>query len=493
VTGDSRARVRRPGSGLGPLGRRLFAAFGVVALASVALLAAAAIVAANRGIDTARQGDRQAVATRAAAAAGRAYADAGGWSGAQLDAARAIADGGGAGLTIRDANGAVVSPSFGSSMMGGSASGMGPAMSGGMTAAGPTADASVVVAGRTVGSVRLVFVFRAGAGGSPIAWPWVLAAGCAALAVALAVSWYVTRRVTGPIVRVSRAAQAIAAGDRGARAELSAPGELGELARVFDTMADDLARAERSRRNMAADVAHELRTPLAALQAGLEELRDGHAEADTERLAGLHDQTLRLGRIVGDLAELSEAESGVLSLRMKPIDLNALVAEAVAQREPQLRAAGLTVHVLLHPGAVTVRGDSDRLHQALGNLLSNTARYCAPGDAVTVTVTTDVTRDRRARIEVADTGPGIRPEDLPHVFDRFWRGSAGRAAGGTGIGLAVVRALISAHGGTVEAGSGPGPGARFVITLPGPAANRPERGPASGSAARLAESRVTRS
>jgi two-component system sensor histidine kinase BaeS len=483
VTGDPRA----PGHSLGPLGRRLFAAFALVALASVALLAAAAIVAANRGISTARQSDRQAVAARVATAAGTAYAAVGGWAGAKLNAAQAIADGGGAGLSIRDANGTVVSSGSGSSMMGGSTAGMGQSMTDAMTGAGPAASAPVVVGGRTVGTVRLVFASQAGTSSAPIAWPWVLAAACAALALALAVSWYVTRRITRPIVRVSRAARAIASGERAARAGLSAPGELGELARAFDTMADDLSRAERSRRNLAADVAHELRTPLAALQAGLEELRDGYAQPDTERLAGLHDQSLRLGRIVGDLAELSEAESGAASLRMKTIDVNVLAADAVSQREPQLRAAGLTVHTRLHPGPLPVRGDGDRLHQALGNLLSNTARYCASGD--TVTVTTALTPDGRARIEVADTGPGIRPEELPHVFDRFWRGSAGRAVSGTGIGLAVVRELINAHGGTIDAASPTGQGARFTITLPSLATGQPGRTSAARSSRRSIESR----
>jgi signal transduction histidine kinase len=464
------------------LGRRLFAAFAVVALASVALLAVAAIVAANHGISTARQSDRQAAAGRAAAAAGRAYADAGGWTGANLGAAQTIADGAGAGLSVRDANGASVSSGSGSSMMGGSMTGMAQSMTG----AGPSASAPVVVGGRTVGTALLTFSSQTGTNTQPIAWPWVLAAACAALALALAVSWYVTRRVTGPIVRVATAAGAIASGDRAARADLTAPGELGELARAFDTMADDLARAERSRRNLAADVAHELRTPLAALQAALEELRDGYAQPDTQSLTGLHDQALRLGRIVGDLAELSEAESGALSLRMKTVDLNALVDQAVAQREPQVRAAGLTVHTRLHPGPVPVRGDGDRLHQALGNLLSNAARYCAPGD--TVTVTTAATQDGRARIEVADTGPGLGPEELPHVFERFWRGSAGRAVGGTGIGLAVVKELITAHGGTIDAASQPGRGARFTITLPTAATDQPGIGPASRPGRRNVES-----
>jgi two-component system sensor histidine kinase BaeS len=320
------------------------------------------------------------------------------------------------------------------------------------------------VDGTTVGSVRLVFTTAAGAGSQPIAWPWVLVAASAALALALVVSWYVTRRVTRPITRVARTATAIAAGDRSARAQVSAPGELGELARAFDSMADDLARAERARRNLAADVAHELRTPLAALQAGLEELRDGYADPDTQRLAGLHDQSLRLTRIVGDLAELSEAESAALSLSVADVDVNVLVTGAVADREAQLRAAGLSVGTRLHPEPLYVCGDADRLHQALGNLLSNAARYCAPGDDVTLA--TAPGPSGWVRVEVADTGPGIDPAELPRVFDRFFRGCSSRAVGGTGIGLAVVRELIAAHGGTVDAASSQGEGTCFTLTLP---------------------------
>lgn len=469
--GDAPARAWT----LGPLGRRLFAAFAVVALASVALLAFAAVVTANRGIDTARQSDRQSVATRAAAAAAQAYDDANGWTSAQLGAAQAIAQAAGATVTVQDTAGRTVYSSTAPSMMGGSSmSGMVPGMTGPMNGAGPRASAAVLVAGQQVGSVRLVFAATTDTGW-PISWPWVLAAALAALALALAVSWYVTRRVTRPIMRVARAAETIAAGNRSARARLSAPGELGELARCFDTMAEDLERAERSRRNLAADVAHELRTPLAALQAGLEELRDGYAKPDVERLAALHDQTLRLGRIVGDLAELSEAESGALSLHPTPLDVNKLVEDAVAQREPQLRAAGLAVHTRLYSGPLTVLGDADRLHQALGNLLSNTARYCRPGDTVTITTARQA---GGVRLELADTGPGIAPQELPRIFDRLWRGSAGRAVGGTGIGLAVVKELIVAHGGTVTAESEPGQGTRFIVRLPPADLSRAGRTPA---------------
>lgn len=229
-------------------------------------------------------------------------------------------------------------------------------------------------------------------------------------------------------------------------------------------MADDVTHAEQARRRLSADVAHELRTPLAALQAGLEELRDGYATPSPARLAALHDQTLRLGRVVGDLAELSEAESARLSLNMVPVELAHLVRHAVTDREAELRAAGLTVRTRIATEPLPVRADPDRIHQALGNLLSNSARYCCPGDTVTVTASAE---GDTALVEVTDDGPGIPADELPHVFDRLWRGSAARdRSGGSGIGLAVVKELITAHGGSVTALSEPAAGTRIVIRLP---------------------------
>ncbi|WP_078843733.1 cell wall metabolism sensor histidine kinase WalK [Streptomyces albus] len=475
------------GRGAGPLGRRLFAAFAVVALASIALLTAAALIGTERGIGTARQADRQRVADRVADAAADAYRRAGGWEGADLGPARTIALGAEAVLTVRDADGRVVLSPGGRG--GGRGAGSGSHMDGagmdgagmdgaGMDSAGTpgpgpfsgrAVTADVRADGRTVGSVHLGFPTVSGTEGRDIAWGWIAAAALGALALALAVSWYVTRRLTGPVVRVARTARALAAGDHTARSRVDAPGELGELSRAFDTMADDVTRAELARRRLAADVAHELRTPLAALQAGLEELRDGYADPAPERLAALHDQTLRLGRIVGDLAALSAAESARLSLRRTTLDLTGLMLGAVRDREPELRAAGLTVRTRPPAGPLPVHADGDRIHQALGNLLSNTARYCRPGDTVTVTARAeprDGAVDGTAVIEVADDGPGIPAAELPHVFDRLWRGSAARDVGGSGIGLAVVKELVTAHGGTVEAASGPEGGTRVTVRLP---------------------------
>ncbi|MFR9775764.1 ATP-binding protein [Micromonospora sp. MS34] len=434
----------------GPLGRRLLAAFVLVALSSVAVLSIAALVATNRGLVSAQQAERQQVAQRVAAAAGAAYAHAGSWTGAELAPAAALADGAGARLVVLEPDGGMVWPGRG----------MGP-MAGMHPGTGTVVEASVTAAGQRVGTVRLTFT-AAAASGRGVAWSWIGGAALAALLAALLVSAYVAGRLARPLVTLAAATRRFAAGDRTARAAVSAPGELGEVTRAFDTMAEEVVRAERVRRQLAADVAHELRTPLAALQAGLEELRDGLRPADPQRLAALHDQTLRLGRVVEDLADLSAAEAAVLSLHPVDTDLAAVARAALAAQHPRLAAAGLTVTTDLDR-PVPVRADPDRLHQAITNLLANAARYCRPGDRV----------DLRARVGngdallvVADTGPGIPAEELPHAFERLWRGRDARHIAGSGIGLAVVRELITAHGGAVALDSPPGGGLTVTIRLP---------------------------
>ncbi len=433
-----------------PLGRRLFAAFLIVALSSVAVLTLAALVATDRGLANAHRQERQQAADRTAAAAAVAYARAGNWAGADLSATSATAAAAGARLVVRDADSAMVWPGQGA----------GPG-AGVMQGAATVVEASVVVSGTRVGSVRLGFPAEAG-GGRAVAWPWVIGAAAVALAAALAVSGFVVRRLTGPLVAMTQAAHRFAAGDRTARTGVDAPGELGQMARALDTMADDVVRTERVRRQLAADVAHELRTPLAALQAGLEELRDGLRPADPQRLGALHDQALRLGRVVRDLADLSAAESAALSLHPVDTDLAQVAGAALAAHRAELSAAELTVTTDL--GApVPVRADPDRLHQAVVNLLSNAARYCRPGDRVALRA---FSTGDTAVLEVVDTGPGIPADELPHVFDRLWRGRNAHAVTGSGIGLAVVRELITAHGGSVEAESSAGEGTTIRLRLP---------------------------
>jgi two-component system sensor histidine kinase BaeS len=439
----------------------LFAAFLFVALSSVAVLTAAALVGTAQGLTSAQRGDRREAAARTAEAAAASYQQAGGWAGADLTAASAIAGAAGARLTVRDDDGQMVWPGRGT----------GPGMSG-MHAAAPAAvvETPVVAGGQTIGSVRLAFTTTAGTG-RPVAWSWVLGATAAALLAALAAAGYVTGRLTRPLLALTVAARRFAAGEPGARAATGGPGELGELAAAFDTMADDVVRADQVRRSLAADVAHELRTPLAALQAGLEELRDGLREPDAERLAALHDQTLRLGRVVQDLAALSAAESAALSLHRSDTDLAEIARTALRAYQAPLGAAGLhTGTDLADPLPVHV--DPDRLHQALTNLLANAARYCRPGDRVTVR---GHRRGDLAVLEIADTGPGIPADELPHIFQRLWRGAQARTVAGSGIGLAVVRELVTAHGGTVSAASPADGGTTITIQLPLARSDRADR------------------
>ncbi|HEX7716352.1 MAG TPA: HAMP domain-containing sensor histidine kinase [Marmoricola sp.] len=441
--------------GLGPLGRRMLLAFVLVAVSSVAVLTAAALVGVGRGMEVSQKSDRQQATQAAANAAGAAYQQIGAWAGADLSHAGAIAEAAGARLFVLDASG--VSVGGGTGSPGGQGKGgLGPAGGAGVFEAAVTAN------GDAVGTVRLVFLTATGTGGRDVAWSWIAAAAVVALSVAVLASWAVTRRLTRPIAAMTSAARAFTAGDRSARAGVTGPGELGQLAHAFDSMAATVARSEQERRNVTADVAHELRTPLAALQAGLEELRDGLVEPSPQGLGALHDQSLRLGRIVSDLAELSAAEAGGTPVAWADVDAAQVASDELAARESQLRAAGLVVDRVFD-GPVVVRADSDRLHQAVGNLLANAARYCRPGDRVRVAVRPE---GRDAVLEVVDSGPGIAADELPHVFERLWRGRSAREVAGSGIGLAVAREIVTAHGGTIEATSREGAGTTITIRLP---------------------------
>ncbi|MDZ4092929.1 MAG: HAMP domain-containing sensor histidine kinase [Arthrobacter sp.] len=447
--------MRRAGKGLGQLGKRLLLAFVLVAVSSVLVLVAAALIGVDRGVHAAQRADREQLALGAATAAADAYRQAGGWDGAELGRSLALGDAASARLSIVDTDGTVLAgPGSGNPVRGNA----GQPDSSGQGAV--TAD--VIVDGTRVGTVRVNLGGNSGTRILDVAWMWIAVAALVALTVAIAASWFVTRRLVRPIRSMTEAARSFGAGNRKVRTAGDAPGELGDLAHAFNDMADAVVRSDTERRNLTADVAHELRTPLAALQAGLEELRDGLIEPTPAGLAGLHDQSLRLGRVVADLAELSAVETAALSLDLAPVDLAALAADALSRAEPQLRAAGLATE-LENADPVWVRADADRLHQAVGNLLANTARYCQKGDKVTLKALND---GDDAVLTVADTGPGIPAEELPHIFDRLWRGSAAEHVSGSGIGLALVREIVTSHGGTVRAASAPGEGTAISLRLP---------------------------
>jgi two-component system sensor histidine kinase BaeS len=447
--------------GLDSLSSRLLVAFVVVALSSVVVLVVAAVVGTARSLAASEAADRAAAAREVAIAVSTAYAAAGGWDDVDLAAADAVAAAAGARLVVRDGSGALVSDTrrgMGNGVGMGNGAGMG-----GMAGTDAVLE-PVVVEGSTVGSVGLGFGSSTVSSTQQVAWTQILLAALAALVTAGVVAWFVSRRLTQPLVSLAGVARQFAAGDRHVRAseaDLAAPAEIGDLARAFDAAAAEVAAAEASRRELAADLAHELRTPLAALQAGLEEMRDGLVDPEPGRLAALHDQSVRLGRVIDDLAALSAAQSASLSLHRAPLDLRTLAGDSVQAARPAAAAAGVALAVDTGPEPVLVDGDADRLHQVVGNLLGNAVRYCREGDSVAVRVRDD---QEWAVLVVADDGPGIRPDDLPHVFERLWRGRADTE--GSGIGLAVVRELVTAHGGTVTAASDGVRGTAMTVRLP---------------------------
>ena len=461
-SGGPRPGGHRPRLGLGSLGRRLLLAFVLVAVSSVLVLSGAALIGVDRGVQVAQQDDRERIAATKAAAAADAYRQAGGWEKADLSQVLSVADTPAARVAVLDADGEPLESNGGggNGTPDGPGEGRGPGQGAGQSQNIVTTP--ILVDGREVGAIRIHFGATAGTRVIDVAWAWIAVAAAVVLIVALAASWLVTRLLVRPIRQVTDAAQSFTAGDRQSRVTGRAPGELGELAVALNDMADAVVRSERDRRNMTADVAHELRTPLAALQAGLEELRDGLVHPTPEGLAGLHDQSLRLGRVVADLAELSAVETAGLSLRLASVDLAQIVREESTVRESELRAADVSLTVAAGRPAY-VRADADRLHQAVGNLLANAARYCRAGDTVNLSVTAE---DNQAVLRVADTGPGIPADELPYIFDRLWRGRAAEQVAGSGIGLALVREIVGSHGGTIEAASAPGAGTVITIRLP---------------------------
>lgn len=293
----------------------------------------------------------------------------------------------------------------------------------------------------------------------------LLALGLAGL-VAVVVSVFVARRVTTPIQRMATVSQRIARGEYAVRSEVAPTLEIGELAQSLNRMAAELETTERRRVQLIGDVAHELRTPISALQGYLEGLRDGVVEPTDELWARLYDQTSRLNRLTEDLHELFQVEAGTASIERSAVSPSEIVEAAVDAISPSFAQKGIDLQVSLPPSTLSVLADRDRAGQVLANLLSNALRYTPAGGKVTVSV---VSTDHAAWFVVEDTGIGIPVEHLSHVFDRFYRvdPSRSRALGGSGIGLAIARTLVEAQGGTIRAKSaGPNQGSTFSFCLP---------------------------
>jgi len=436
----------------GTLGLRRALAFLGVALAAIALLAGLTAAFAAADVSNLARQQRDELAQAIAVAAGAAWDENKTWSSADLSPVLDLAARTGTAVQIRDQNGHVVGSSGAFAEANGSQSNLpvvvrhdrvGTALVRSTGSGLNAADSSLKTA-----------LLRAIAG----------AAGLAAL-LALLTGLAVARRITRPVIRLIAATRAMAAGDRAARVgEIRAPGELRELAAAFDQMAGTLDRQEQIRRNLVADVAHELRTPIAILQAGHEALLDGVAEPTPAELGSLRDEVLRLGRMVGDLQTLAAADAAALNLARRPCDLAELAATAADSLARRFEAADLTLDRQLAPSLVLA--DPHWLYQVITNLLTNALKFTPAGGHVTISTARIGTE---AVLRVTDTGSGIPADDLPRIFDRFFRGQQAAQISGSGIGLTVAAELVQAHGGRLTAASetkGPGRGTQMTLSLP---------------------------
>jgi signal transduction histidine kinase len=284
-----------------------------------------------------------------------------------------------------------------------------------------------------------------------------------ALAAGLIAAVLLAAPLARPLRELTAAAGRIEDGDLTTRVPATGARETASLARAFNRLAETLEREEQIRRAAAADVAHELRTPLAGIVARIEAAQDGVLADEQRNLEAIHDEALRLAQLVDDLGKLSDAEQPGLLIDKQLLDLAALVTERTRGQRDFFAAKNITLDERLEPARAY--GDQQRIGQIVDNLLSNAMRYTEPGGTVRVLV---AQRDSEASVEVADDGIGIPGEELPHIFERFWRGERSRArkTGGAGIGLAIVRELVRAHNGRIDVHSKPGEGSRFTVTLP---------------------------
>ena len=433
------------------LGLRLGLAFLSVALAAVALVAGltAALAAADVSALTSQQRTDLTRAIAAAAAAAWDHSD--NWASADLSAVLDLATQTGAEAQIRGQQGQVVASSSGFAAQ----------------ATAPEQSAAILVGGDRVGEAVVRFTNSGLASADHALQADLLQAifGAAGLAAVLALltGLAMARRITRPVERIITVTRAMGRGERTARVgDVAAPGELRELATAFDQMADTRDRQDQLRRNLVADVAHELRTPVAVLQAGHEALLDGITEPTPDQLSSLRDEVLRLARMVTDLQTLAAADAAALHLTRRPCDLASVAAAAADSLAGQFEAAGITLERRLT--AVGIDADPRWLHQVITNLLTNALKFTAAGGRVTIEAGSRGYQD--AVLTVTDTGTGIPADELPRIFDRFWRGRQAAQTSGSGVGLAVAAELAQAHDGQLTARSQLGQGTDMTLTLP---------------------------
>jgi signal transduction histidine kinase len=286
-----------------------------------------------------------------------------------------------------------------------------------------------------------------------------------AFAASVAMAWFLSHRILSPVQLLRHAVQKLGAGDLSQRVNLTDQGEIGELASAFNAMANGLERADQVQRQMIGDIAHELRTPLSNIRGYIEAVRDRVIEPDEETIATLDGEAVLLSRLVDDLQELSMVEAGQMALEFQPEDIVELVAHSMDAMSTSAAARGVHMERTMDADLPLVTADYHRISQVMRNLLDNALTHTSEGGSITVGA---LRSGDFVEVSVSDTGEGIEAEDLPHIFDRFYRAdrSRTRATGGRGLGLTISKGLVEAHGGSLTVESTPGKGSRFCFALP---------------------------
>lgn len=443
---------------------RLAAAFAGMGIAAAALTALLVNGAFGSRFSSYLESQQRLREQQLVAALADSYTRKGGWNASDLDGLTSMALMTGGSLRVLDANGAVVWTAS-EGRLGGAVAAMHRQMMGEEESGlGPEQSLPIRVDRERVGTA-IVRLPRSGVLPQDVSFRTsvnrlLLIGGVAAGLVAALVGLVLARRATRPARELVEAAQAFAEGDRSRRLDEGTPDEFGRMARAFNLMGDAVQREDDLRRDFAAEVAHEVRTPLAILRSQVEAIQDGIRPAGAGELASLHEEILRLNRLVDDLGTMASADAAGFSMSAAPTALDDIVDRAIQEFAGSFEGAGIRLDSDLRRVSATV--DPTRIRQVIANLLSNALKFTPAGGTVGVELRSEADE---AVIRVSDSGPGIPPDELPFVFDRFFRGAGARASG-SGIGLAVVRGLVLAHGGRVDVSSSPGRGAAFTVRLP---------------------------
>lgn len=293
----------------------------------------------------------------------------------------------------------------------------------------------------------------------------ILYGALGAVGLALLLGVLLARTIARPVQDLTEATQAIAQGQLGRQVPVRTQDEIGRLAESFNQMSADLSDSVQQRRQMTADIAHDLRTPLSVIMGYTESLSDGKFQGSTEIYRIMHKETQHLNHLIDDLRTLSLADAGELSLTCRPVAPHELLSRIAEAHQVQAQQKNISLHMEAAGDLPLINIDPDRMVQVLGNLVNNAIRFTPKDGEIRLTAVT--IPDQQLQFNVKDTGPGIAAADLPHVFNRFYKGDPSRQHNNeSGLGLAIARSIVEAHGGQIEAAPNPGAGTTFTITLP---------------------------